>query len=254
MKKRWINILVYVGILAGVLIIAGIADGRLEERPCAGIKPIIRNDQANYFLDEGKVRELVYAEHGAVIENEALGRISIAGIEQALRDNPYIREVEVYTDRQSYLVTDLELRRPVARVMGEEGSDFYLDEQGYKVPLSDDFTANALLLRGKIREPQEPRDSLLSPVIQEMLPMLNYIDADEFLRAQTSEIVVDDRGELTLYPEVGDVTIYFGAPEDWKEKFIKMELFYHQVLNESGWDAYKSIDLKYEGQVVAKRR
>lgn len=253
MKKRWVNILVYVGVLLGVMIIAGIADGRLSDKPCAGIKPVIRNDQGNHFLDAKKVRELVRDVHGAMVEDEPIGNISVAEVEYALRQNHYVRDVEVYADRKNYLVTDLELRRPIARVMGADGVGFYLDEGGYKVPLSEDFTANAILIRGKVQEPLMPHDTLRSDNIKKMLPMLNFIDADEFLKSQISEVVVDDKGELTLYPEVGDMTIYFGATEDWVEKFLKMNLFYHQVLNEAGWGKYKSIDLKYKDQVVAKK-
>ena len=254
MKKRWVNILIYAGVLLGVTVIAGIADGRLSDRPCEGIKPVIRNNHGNEFLDGKKVRELIREEHGAMIEDEAMGEINVADIELALRENHYIRDVEVYTDRANYLVADLELRRPIARVIGEEGTDFYLDEEGYKVPLSEDFTANALLLRGKINEPLMPHDTLENATVSKMLPMLNFIDGDEFLSSQISEIVVDEDGELVLYPEVGDVLIYFGEPAEWQEKFMKMNLFYHQVLNEAGWDKYKSINLKYKDQVVAKKK
>ena len=82
MKKTWMNIVSYAGVLIGVLIIAGIADGRMKQRPCAGVKPVIRNHQGNYFLDERKVQNLVWEAHGAMIENETVGKISIAGIEQ----------------------------------------------------------------------------------------------------------------------------------------------------------------------------
>ena len=86
-----------------------------------------------------------------------------------------------------------------------------------------------------------------------MEEFLRYVDKSSFLRSLVSEIVVDDAGELTIFPEVGDVVIEFGKPIRIKEKFDNLELFYHNVLNKVGWKKYKSISLKYREQIVAEK-
>ena len=99
-----------------------------------------------------------------------------------------------------------------------------------------------------------PRDSIANSQIMELREFLEYVDGDEFLRSQVSEVVLEEDGDLILYPEVGDVIIEFGKPVRIADKFDNMKLFYDKVLNKIGWDKYRQISLKYRGQVVAERR
>ena len=254
MKKRITNIAVSGVIFLVAWIIVGLADSSQNKRICTEVSTSIENLEDNEFLNEKKVVQLIRDIHGGPLKNDELGRISVAEIEYRLRENHYVKEVEVYKTLDGRVRADMELRKPVARVIYPAGGGFYLDQAGYKIPLSQDFFANTILVSGHFYEPLEPSDSLKHPALQAVLPLLNHLDSEPALKAQFSEVVLDKRMKATLYPEVGDVKVEFGEVESVEEKFENLDLFYDQVLNKVGWDKYESVNLSYRNKIFAKKR
>jgi cell division protein FtsQ len=253
MKKLKFQILLYTLLTVFSWMIVGLGSARQKRELVTGLQPKILNAENNHFLGMDDVKGLVREIQERPIEECKRGEVKTDEIEQTLKENPYVKTAEAYTDIGGKVVVELELRKPLARVMYEDGSGFYLDRDFRKVDLSHGFSANIMLLRGLEREPLEPRDTVKSPQLTELHGFLDFVDHSEFLRSQISEVVVQANGDLVIYPEVGDVVVEFGKPRDIAEKFYNMELFYHKVLNRVGWRKYRSISLKYKNQVIAKR-
>ena len=251
--KKYKNIALYGLILLFSWTILGLSSGSQKRRPCNELRISLKNDLENHFLDLSSVKNLVREEYGSPIEGTALGQISVASIEYSLRKNPYIKSAEVFKDVSGNLVADVTLRKPIARVIASDGGGFYLDQDFHKVPLSSNFSANTLLIRGNISEKFQPADTLKDARIMALKPLLEYINKDDFLRSQVAELVLNRKGEVLIYPEVGDIEIEFGKPDRIEEKFNNLMLFYKEVLNRTGWDEYTGISLKFKGQVVGRK-
>ena len=67
------------------------------------------------------------------------------------------------------------------------------------------------------------------------------------------QIYVDEKGVLSFIPRVGSFEVIFGEPENIEYKFLKLEAFYNKVIPAQGWDAYKSVDLRFGNQLVCKK-
>ncbi len=253
MKKLKIQILLYSLLAIFAWMIVGLGAARQDNAKVSSLRPVILNEENNHFLEMDDVTKLVRDIQERPLEECKQGEVKIHEIESSLEENPYVKRAEAYTDVGGNVVVELELRKPLARIMYEDGTGFYLDREYNKVDLSNSYSANTLLIRGLEREPLAPRDTVKSEQLNEMHDFLNFVDRSELLRSQISEIVVRPNGDMVIYPELGDVIIEFGKPEDIQKKFANMETFYRRVLTYSGWSKYKSISLKYEGQVVAKR-
>ena len=59
--------------------------------------------------------------------------------------------------------------------------------------------------------------------------------------------------EVELVPRSGRHTILFGRIEQVERKFDKLLRFYRNGLQNIGWDAYRTIDIRYKDQVVCKK-
>ena len=253
MKKLKLQILLYSLLAIFSWMIVGLGAARQNNAKVGSLRPVILNEENNHFLEMDDVKKMVRNIQERPLEECKQGQVKISEIESSLEENPYVKTAEAYTDIAGDVVVELELRKPLARVMYEDGTGFYLDREFNKVDLSSSYSANTLLLRGLEREPLEPRDTVKSEQLNGMHDFLTYVDRSELLRSQISEIVVRPNGDLVMYPEMGDVVIEFGKPDDIEKKFANMETFYHRVLNYSGWNKYRSISLKYKNQVVARR-
>ncbi len=252
MNPKVKKIALYGGLVAVSWLIVGVGVARQNSREVNDFKAVVHNDENNHFLSWEDVHKIAEDIQGNPIRETPFGEIKIAEIEQGLLENPYVRKAEVFKELSRDVIVELELRRPLARVIYEDGSGFYLDQDFQKIDLSHKYSANVVLVRGVEWEPLLPRDTILSQEVKEMQKFLKHIGEDDFLRSQISEVVRDDLGELTLYSEVGDLVIKFGKPVRITEKFDNMKLFLDKVLNQVGWDKYREISVKYRGQVIAR--
>ena len=249
---KW-KILIYALVFLGTFVILGLSGRNLNDRNCEDMRITVVNEVDNQFLDSETIRNMVRDFNGAPLEDSKMGEIKVAEIEQFLKENSYVKEAQVYKDISGILMIDVELKRPVARVYDNAGNGFYLDQDFRKVPLSKSYSANVILVRGDFTETVQPFDTLKSESLVDLTGLLNYIDEDEFRRSMFSELIVDENGDITFYPSVGDIEVIFGKPENIETKFTKLKTFYSQVLNRVGWNKYNEIDLRFEEQVVARK-
>jgi cell division protein FtsQ len=86
------------------------------------------------------------------------------------------------------------------------------------------------------------------------LPFVLYVQDNDFWKAQIEQVHVQADGDILLVPLVGGHIIELGDADNYREKLHVMREFYKQVLVKNNWDKYEMISLKYNNQVVAKRR
>jgi len=87
-----------------------------------------------------------------------------------------------------------------------------------------------------------------------LLPFILFIKNNEFWKAQIEQVHIEKNGDVTLVPLVGDHLIEFGKLDNYQAKLRNMKAFYSQVLAKNNWNKYKTLSLKYNNQIVAKRR
>jgi cell division protein FtsQ len=71
------------------------------------------------------------------------------------------------------------------------------------------------------------------------------------------QIHLEKNGDFVLVPLVGDQKIIFGAAHSTQEvesKFDKLRIFYTEAIAYEGWSKYSEISLKYENQIVCKKK
>ncbi len=221
------------------------------EKYLRDIQISFQNKESNYFIDSDNIKHLINANH---LIGEPLRKVNIAKIEKKLKNNPFVKSIETYMESNGILKIDLEIKNVIARVYNSKGDGFYIDDKNKKMPLSSIYSARTLLVTGNLNENINPIDTLKSSPIKELLPMLNYIKNNEFLRAFVSEVAINEQKEISIYPEVGNFKIEFGTFLDYESKFINLQNFLKNVLPKTGWDFYECINLKFKDQVVAKKR
>jgi len=70
------------------------------------------------------------------------------------------------------------------------------------------------------------------------------------------QIYVKTNGEFVLAPKVGDQVIHLGRykKETTQERLRRLKIFYREGLPYEGWRKYKSFDLRFSDQVIARKR
>ena len=93
-----------------------------------------------------------------------------------------------------------------------------------------------------------------------LITFVERLEKDDFWRSEIVQIVVSSTPagelELQLVPRSGDFTILFGAlgsRRENDEKLDRLMTFYKKGLGRTGWNEYRTINIKYKGQVVCAK-
>ncbi|WP_276365816.1 cell division protein FtsQ [Chryseolinea sp. H1M3-3] len=242
-------------IIAALLIVVVIISFTERKQGDVSIKDItikIDNVQENHFLDESDILDLMQLKKEN-LAGTSVDRVNLKGIESKIKKQPFIKKADLYSDLKGNLVVRAELRRPVARIVRNDGPDGYIAEDGTIMPVSDKFTSRVVLVSGNyISQILKQNNMHDKEETQKIMALINRIREDEFWNAQIAQLDIDSKSRITIFPQVGDEKIEFGKPDDMEVKFKKLMIFYKEILPRTGWNKYNRVNLEYEGQIVTE--
>jgi cell division protein FtsQ len=212
----------------------------------------IDNVHENHFLDEQDILRLMQwnAEN---VKGSSLEKIKFKQIENKIKKDPFIKDAEIYSDLKGNVMVNVELRRPIARIVRNDGPDGYIAEDGTIMPVSEKFQARVILISGSyVRQMLQVRNVNELEDGQKLMGMIGQIRDDEFWKVQIAQLDIDGKGKITIMPQVGDESIEFGKPDNLEIKFKKLKIFYKEILPRVGWNKYSRVNLEYEGQIIAE--
>jgi cell division protein FtsQ len=177
--------------------------------------------------------------------------INIHALENKLKANPFIEFAKVYMEMDGVIHVEISQRQPIVRIMNRFGQDFYIDQHGLKIPLSPNFTAKVLVATGYIDELFTNRiDTLHSDLTKEIFKTADFIRKDSLWSAQIVQLYVNDKHDMELIPRVGNQRILLGNADSLQIRFNNLLVFYKQAMPKVGQDTYKTINIKYDNQVI----
>jgi cell division protein FtsQ len=134
---------------------------------------------------------------------------------------------------------EVKQKSPLARYVGAE-EVFYIDSQGNKMPLSDNFSARVPLISGDLNA--IPRVKLSS--------LLQSIEADDFLKKNIVSIEILKDGDIKMQNRNFNYIIAFGKTINMDRKFSNYKAFFQKAVSDSTLYNYRTINLKFTQQVV----
>lgn len=253
---KWkLNIKKELKIGAALLIVSSLiafTDGRQSGIVCKDIVVELDNVHENHFMDEADVLRLV-ENSGQSIKGKNIDGIDLKIIEKKIKKDKHILDAELYKDLKGNLVVNVELRRPIARIVQEDAPDAYIAEDGAVMSVSEKYTSRVMLISGSfVKRFLEDEDLMKSEEGKQVMEMIHYINEDRFWRAQVAQLDINSAGKVIIYPQVTGQRVEFGKPENWEVKFKKLMVFYKEILPQRGWTKYERVNLEYEGQVIAE--
>jgi cell division protein FtsQ len=234
--------------LSGLVVLMSFIEKEKASLVCKDVKVIIPGNQN--FIERAEVDQILIENGGRLVGRE-LKNINIQKLEEALKANPFIRFAKVYADMDGVLNVKIRQREPILRIINITGMDFYVDREGNKIPMSENFTANVLIANGLIYEEFSAKvDTLNTKLAKDLYRTAAFISADTLWNSQIEQLYVNQQNEIEMIPRVGDQKIILGDADSLAVKFNNLYVFYKRALPRVGWDAYHTINIKYINQVI----
>jgi cell division protein FtsQ len=257
------HILLWGALVAYLFVILSFVQENKKKVVCRKVDISINDESMNKFLRKEDVTK-VLEKYRLKLIGQPIDSINTLLAEELINKNKAVRTTAAYTTIDGELEIKVEQRKPILRVTNEKLQNYYLDEAGQLIPILSKYAAYTLIANGHINEPfsvtsgrnifPSNKDSILMPnVIYDLYYLAMYINNDSFWQSQIEQLYVNSKNEIELVPRVGQHRIIFGNAKDIDVKFKKLKAMY-RAFNEIGWNQYKTINLKYQDQVVCTKR
>ncbi len=223
---------------------------------CTGLSVVIADSSTNSFVSAADVKKYLDREYGDYV-GQPLDSIDLAEVERIVDGRSAVHKSQAYTTRDGKLNVTVTQRTPVVRFQKEDGG-FYADAEGFLFPLQSSYSSRVQIIDGQIPLKAnsgykgEITDAKEKEWLGKVLDVVNYMENSKVWKDKIVQITVSDGGELTLVPRVGKERFLFGQPDDIAGKFRKMEMYYTHILPEKGSEAYTSVSVEYDGQIVCR--
>jgi len=230
--KNTILIIATLSILLLTLVLGSYFDALAEKEKVQATQVHIY-PMAKTFIMPDEVAKLIK------IKDSTSKNIDIISLEKSLEQNDFIRNAEVYKDLNGHLVAEVDQFRPIARVF--DRNSYYLDENGFRKPLSDHYTEKVVLVYGFINSGQKNK----------IIDLIKKVNQDKFLNDIISEIHLKDNG---VWLKTGQLSanIKIDLKGNLADQLYKLKAIYTYLVKKRIKNKYQQIDLRFENQAVCK--
>ncbi|MDE7074676.1 MAG: cell division protein FtsQ [Odoribacter sp.] len=240
--KKAVPYILFGGLFVYLIIVLTFAGAKWREVKCKGIQVVVDDTGDNAFIEEEDVLGILKRGYGDM-KDQAMAGFDKDSMERILVKNPVIKSAQVYYSLDGYFHVGITQRKPVLRVMA--GESYYVDEDGKVMPLSGKYTSRVVVATGNISK---------EFACEGLYPFVMALREDKFWDALVEQIVVEKGNEVVLIPKVGNFRIVLGTLDRMERKLENLRLFLRKGITLKGWNVYKEINLKFEGQVVCVKR
>ena len=258
--KKTLTILMIMPPLLYLAFIPVYLAGSINAKPITSIEVIV-SDSVNYnFVTKNYINNILFNSSGKILD-KPVKDILLNDIEKNVKTIKELRAAEVYNTIDGTLKIWVEQRRPIMRIMPDEGGDYFIDDEGVVIRRRNLYNPRLHIVVGNVNISQAMLNgvsvldtTIKNSVLKDIYYLVNHIKKDDFWSAQIDQIYVDKSNKIELIPLVGNHIIRLGTIEDFDGKLKNLETFYSDVLPEVGWNKYSVINLEYKDQIVCKKR
>ncbi len=263
--KKWLKITLWSLFLIGMVVVAIFIKKAMDEQLLPAPEISVHAEAEAAFLTSAEILERLQ-DARLIFEGQKRDELNIEEVEKFIKGISQVKEVEVFQSIDGAWRVDITMRKPIARIFNNFEETFYLDSEGNVVQISPNHTARVLVVTGDVKDRLNSvsvleiinNDSLISiRKLDDIYRISAYVCNDPLFHSLIGQIHLNRNGDFVLIPLVGDQEIIFGSAfseQEVKDKFKKLEIFYKEAMPFEGWQTYEAINLKFDGQVVCKKK
>lgn len=223
-----------------VIFLFSFTSKRNENRKLKGIE-ILFVEETSPFVKQEAVNKLLIENNGDAKSIQKLA-LDLNSLEHTLNSQKMIKQSDVFVTIDGVLKAVIKQRTPIARIFVGERS-FYIDYEGNKMPLSNNFTARVPLVSGAIESVNN----------EDLIAALKMIYEDDFLKKNIIGMEIMPNASLKMYNRNFDYRIDFGNLKNAATKFRNYKAFFQKAVLDNSLEKYKKIDLRFTDQVVCTK-
>jgi len=204
------------------------------------------------LISEKDVMRLITEDLPNDITFQRITDIDISTIEGMLNSDTRILNAEVFIDAHQKLNVEIIQRRPILRVMNQQGDQFYVDQSGSYVRTVNQKATRVPVVTGYVESLDAHGHVAFAPRLERAYQVITEARKDPVLKALIEQVHVEKKNRITIIPKIGDERIILDHMDSLKDKLSNLKQFYRELARTNSWEKYNQIDISYNDQVVVE--
>jgi cell division protein FtsQ len=256
-KPQYKNLLIGLSIALYLVVALSFTKTKAKEQRCTNIEFTVLDSNENLFVSPKDIQKILSRNEFNII-GYPITEINVLNIEKAIASHPSIEIAHAYSCVKGKVHLSVEQRYPIIRIFNQNGTGYYIDDKGFLMPLSRNYTARVPIVTGKIHRPfeefkkQDLKLQSSDTLLHNLYNLAVELQNTAYWNAICDQIYIQDENEIRMIPKMGCKEIIFGQNRNFAKDFETLNTFYTEVLPIVGWNKYKTINLKYQQQIVCK--
>ena len=238
MRINW-NYIKMIGLVVLIMGLYAFSNHRNDTRKVNGINIEFVGDQ-NLYITPAMVNKLLIQKFGPLI-NVPKENLVLNTMEKVIEANEMVKNAEVYLTMNGELTSKIVQRKPIGRIEGT--AKYYLDDEGKRMPLSNNYSARVPIITGNIT----------GKSLEDVFAILNYINLDDFLRKNVIGIHIENEKNYQLRFRMENFVVNLGDVDALEEKFNNFKAFYAKAAKDKTLQDYNIVSLEFDNQVVCTK-
>ncbi len=160
-----------------------------------------------------------------------------------------VKEAHLFISHDSVLVIRVKEHVPIARIITLDGEDYYMAEDGTIFPITE-VSKPVYVITVILPD----NFNAFSEKVNDLRKLVKTINNQEFIASMSAHLTYSLSDGWVLISRVDKQKIIIGdVDERLDKKLNKLRRFYKFVKKHGLWQTYKTIDLRYEDQLVASK-
>ena len=143
------NLILWLMISGYMVLALGFVSRESDAITCSAVEVLIRDSLNLQFIMKEDVMRILN-DGGDSITGKKTSLVELSHLEEQLLLHPAVKSAEIYTTINGNLRVEITQRRPVVRIIDRSSRSYYIDEEGYFMPVTQTHSEHVLVINGNI--------------------------------------------------------------------------------------------------------
>ncbi|WP_246043156.1 cell division protein FtsQ/DivIB [Fodinibius saliphilus] len=176
--------------------------------------------------------------------------INYADIIRQFEKLAYVDRANISVEPNGNLMVQITERQPIA-LIADGSKKVYVDQEGVRLPKVLGKSVDVPILYGFKATPLG--DTLSSDAFRYASHFLTTVHRKKVSNATISEVAWTNKDGIIALTNQNGVKLIFGKG-DYANRLQNWEAFYGKVIKQKGIEAMRSVDLRFQGQIVTREK
>lgn len=255
MKGKWIHIITKIFFLLLIVAFAGLSVAAKIKRDHLHLKNVnilINHNDGYSFITE---KEVLAKLNNAFSDTTGIKKIDNLNIlKKQVEENPFVKEVDVFVDHKNQINISVHQRKPLFRVVNQYNIGYYVDNEGFKFPLSNYAFPKVLIVSGYVSENATQTGKIEKEKMLRLFKWAKHISNDEYWTSMIAQIYIDENGKTELITRLGNYRVFVDDKLEPQVQLEKLQIFLEEIAQKQGWEKYKTINVQFDGQIICSKQ